>query len=208
MNLSNQEKLTIIFLILIIITSLGIVIYKNIIGQEKVIINSTYSRINEPSENDSKQIEEPSIIIHISGAVKNPGVYKLTPHHRVIDAIKIAGGEVNDADLDAINLAATLKDGQKINIPYRSSNISEEEEKYLGLKPTNNSGSSSPHQININTSNSALLQTLPGIGPVLAERIIEYRNRNGYFISIEDLKNVSGIGEKKFEGIKDLICVQ
>lgn len=208
MNLSNQEKLTIIFLVLVIVASLGIVIYKNINNQEKLVINSAYSRMNEPSENNSDQVEEPPIIIHISGAVKNPGVYKLNRHYRVVDAIKIAGGEVDNADLDAINLAATLKDGQKINIPYRSLNVPEEEEKYLGLKPTNNYSTSSSNLININTSNSALLQTLPGIGPVLAERIIEYRNRNGYFISIEDLKNVSGIGEKKFEGIKDLICVQ
>jgi len=107
LNLSNQEKITIIFLLLIIVLALGINWYKNINQEEKMVINSASSRAEESLEdNPVTKIEEPPIIIHIAGAIKNPGVYRLKPTDRVIDAVKIAGGETEDADLDAINLAA------------------------------------------------------------------------------------------------------
>jgi len=111
-----------------------------------------------------------------------------------------------------INLAALLKDGQKIIVPYKTYSETGEE---INANTYNHTASvylSSPvstsAKININTANATMLQTLPGIGPVLSERIIEYRNQNGLFGVIDDIKDVSGIGEKKFEGIKDLICVQ
>ncbi|HEC93113.1 MAG TPA: helix-hairpin-helix domain-containing protein, partial [Candidatus Atribacteria bacterium] len=107
------------------------------------------------------------------------------------------------------NLASHLKDGQKIIIPYRIVGTTEEinsDDSYKNIDSIYTSSYSD--KININTANSNLLQSLPGIGPVLSERIVEYRNKNGFFSSIDDIKDVSGIGEKKFEGIKDLICVQ
>jgi len=110
-----------------------------------------------------------------------------------------------------INLAALLKDGQKIIVPYK---IYTENGEEISNNINNNtevmysSSSSISGKININTANANILQTLPGIGPVLSERILEYRNQNGLFGIIDDIKDVSGIAEKKFEGIKDLICVQ
>ncbi|MCJ7814362.1 MAG: helix-hairpin-helix domain-containing protein, partial [Candidatus Atribacteria bacterium] len=116
-----------------------------------------------------------------------------------------------EANLDLINLAALLKDGQKIIVPYKIYNeIGEEINKDIYNNTENGYSSlvSTSAKVNINIADTIILQTLPGIGPVLSERIIEYRNQNGLFGVIDDIKNVSGIAEKKYEGIKDLICVQ
>jgi len=208
-NLSNQEKITIILLLVLIITGVGIVLNKNINREDNFIVN----RASDISENNpAMQIEIPPVIIHIAGAVKNPGVYQLKPTDRIVDAVKIAGGATEEANLDLINLAALLGDGQKIIVPYKTYSETGEEINANTYSHVASAYSSSPvsnsAKININTANATMLQTLSGIGPVLSERIIEYRNQNGLFGVIDDIKDVSGIGEKKFEGIKDLICVQ
>ena len=182
---------------------------KNINREDNFIVN----RASDISENNpAMQIEIPPVIIHIAGAVKNPGVYQLKSTDRIVDAVKIAGGATEEANLDLINLAVLLKDGQKIIVPYKTYSETGEEVNANTYNHTAGVYSSSPvstsAKININTANANMLQTLPGIGPVLSERIIEYRNQNGLFGVIDDIKDVSGIGEKKFEGIKDLICVQ
>jgi competence protein ComEA len=208
-NLSNQEKITIILLLILIIVGVGIVLNKNINREDNFIVN----RASDISENNPViQIEIPPVIIHIAGAVKNPGVYQLKSTDRIVDAVKIAGGASEEANLDLINLAALLKDGQKIIVPSKIYNENGEEinkniDNNAEVIYSSSSGSMSG-KININTANATMLQTLSGIGPVLSERIIEYRNQNGFFGVIDDIKDVSGIGEKKFEGIKDLICVQ
>ncbi len=208
-NFSNQEKITIILLLILIIIGAGIVLNRNINREDNIIVNSAS---NTSENNPAIQIETPSVIIHIAGAVKNPGVYQLKSTDRIVDAVKIAGGETEEANLDVINLAALLKDGQKIIVPYKTYSETGEEIMPNTFNHTASVYSSSPAstsaKININTANANLLQTLPGIGPVLSERIIDYRNQNGLFGVIDEIKDVSGIGEKKYEGIKDLICVQ
>jgi len=208
-NLSNQEKITIILLLIVIIIGGGIVLSKNINNED----NFTIDRASDISENNPAiEKEVPPLIIHITGAVKNPGVYQLKSTDRIVDAVKIAGGETEEANLDLINLAALLKDGQKIIVPHKTYNETGEETNintYNNVESVYSSSSvSTSAKININTANANMLQALTGIGPVLSERIIEYRNQNGFFGIIDDIKDVSGIGEKKFEGIKDLICVQ
>jgi len=209
MNFSNQEKITIILLLIVVIIGGGIVLYKNINTEDNFTINNT-SDISENSPAIQKEV--PPLIIHITGAVKNPGVYQLKSTDRIVDAVKIAGGETEEANLDLINLAALIKDGQKIIVPSKIYNENGEEtnkniDNNVEVMYSSSLGSVSG-KININTVNATMLQTLPGIGPVLSERIIEYRNQNGLFGVIDDVKDVSGIAEKKFEGIKDLICVQ
>jgi len=207
-NFSNQEKITLILLLIVIIIGGGIILYKNINSEDNFTINRA-SNISE--DNPKIQIEIPSVIIHITGAVKNPGVYQLSSTDRIIDAVKIAGGETEEANLDLINLAALLKDGQKIIVPYQIYNETGEEDNrniYNNIEKGYSSSDSTSRKININIADTIILQTLPGIGSVLSERIIEYRNKNGLFGVIDDIKNVSGIAEKKYEGIKDLICVQ
>ncbi len=207
-NFSNQEKITIILLLIVIVVGVGIVLYKNINSEDNFVIN----RASDISENSPAiQIEIPSVIIHIAGAVKNPGVYQLKSTDRIVDAVKIAGGATEEANLDLINLAALLKDGQKIIIPYKTYSETGEEintNTYNYVSSAYSSSGSTSAKININIANANMLQNLPGIGPVLSERIIEYRNQNGLFGVIDDIMDVSGIAEKKYEGIKDQICVQ
>lgn len=210
-NLSNQEKITIILILVLVVVGVGIVVNKNIHREDHLVVNRN-SNISENNSVPAPQLENPSVIIHIAGAVKNPGVYQLKTTDRIVDAVKIAGGAIEEANLDLINLAALLKDGQKIIVPYKNYSKTGEEIKTNINNPAVNIYSSSSisteEKININTANAAILQSLSGIGPVLSEKIIEYRNQNGLFGAIDDIKDVSGIGEKKFEGIKDLICVQ
>lgn len=130
-----------------------------------------------------------SIYISISGQVKNSGIIILPDNSRVNDAVLAAGGLLPGADTQTTNLAEKLTDGMKINIAK------------IGERPADSS------LININTADAESLDKLKGIGPSLAEAIIEYRENNGRFKKIEDIKNVSGIGDKTFEKFKDKICV-
>lgn len=129
----------------------------------------------------------------------------------MIDAIDKAGGLTEDADISDVNLAYVLEDGIKIKIPT----ISEEKNEEIiinssgeGIVEKEISNNSENKIININKANETDLQTLPGIGASLAGRIVEYRDSNGKFNEIEDIKNVSGIGDSKYENIKNLICVK
>lgn len=149
------------------------------------------------------------------GQVLNPGVISLDEGARIIDAINKAGGLTSEADLSKINLAYILEDAQKVYIP--SVNDKEERE-YISkgsgdTEIVTSSGSSENKKeeklmVNINTANTIELSKLPGIGNSTALKIIHYRNENGNFNTIEDLKNVSGIGDSKFNKIKDNICVK
>ena len=152
------------------------------------------------------------IAVHVSGAVARPGLYRLTQGARVADAVEKAG-PLDEADLNAINLAAPLADGQKVPVPLKGE---VQAGAPAGAGPVQrNAGVSAaaPRSVgpagpvNINTAGAAELDTLPGIGPALAQRIIQYRETNGPFKQVEDLKNVSGIGDKKFAELKDRITV-
>ena len=137
-------------------------------------------------------IAEPEIFVDVTGAVNKPGVYTLTGKSRVIDAIKAAGDSAPGADLSTINLARVLNDGEQI---------------YVDSTVVNGSGahvSKAVHSgpININRATAHELDALDGIGPVIAQRIIDYRKINGSFLSIDDLQKVSGIGAAKFAQIK------
>lgn len=135
------------------------------------------------------------LVVDVAGAVPRPGVYELPPGSRVKDAVQAAGGFLAEADRSAVNLAAPLEDGQKLQIPFLPG------AQAAGVPPT-----PEPAQlININTATLEELMTLPGIGPTLAQRIIDYRETYGDFYFIEDIMNVSGIGPATFENIKDLI---
>lgn len=158
--------------------------------------------------------EEPAdlVVVDVSGAVVTPSVVTLPAGSRVADALTAAGGPTADADLGAINRAAKLTDGQKIIVPKEG-----EELPSTGMTGgtsgagTGSTGSlatdtvSSP--VNINTAGVDELDTLPGVGPSTAQAIVKDREEQGPFTSIEDIMRVSGIGEKKFENLKDLICV-
>ena len=141
--------------------------------------------------------------VHVSGAVENPGVYTLPPGAIVQDAINAAGGLSNSATLETINLASPLKDGEQVFV-YSSSEI----EQSGRFSSTPSDAIPSPLQININTADVSDLELLPGIGPSLAQKIIEFRQENGPFETIDDLLDVSGIGPSKLEEIIDHIVVR
>jgi len=149
--------------------------------------------------------ERAKIVIHITGAVNRPGVYELSEGDRVKDAIDAAGGASSDADLTIINLAQKLRDEDKIYVPKigEFDNTKEASENLIpGINP------SEAGKIDINSADITQLDSLPGIGPATAQKIIDYREQNGPFKTIEEIKNVSGIGDKKFEDIKDKITVR
>jgi competence protein ComEA len=151
------------------------------------------------------------ITIHITGAVVNPGVYSFPPNSRIQDAIQAAGGSTQDADLETVNLASFLEDGIRIEIPKVRPVLPTIEATQTALP--SRGGSEAPfspdpdHPVNINTADQAELESLPGIGPVLAQRIIAYREANGLFTTIEEIIEVDGIGQSTYELIKDLITV-
>jgi competence protein ComEA len=149
----------------------------------------------EEAARGDPQPETLELTVHVSGAVAHPGVVLLVEGDRVIDAIEAAGGPLPEADLDNLNLAQAVQDGQKIAVPVRGAAASE---------ATSGSGEVKK-RINLNTADAKSLEELPGIGPTLAERIIAYRDKKGGFRSVEELKQVSGIGEKKFEEIRDMV---
>lgn len=135
------------------------------------------------------------LTVDVDGAVDQPGIYQLPVNSRINDAILAAGGPLTDANLDSINRAALLKDGMKIYIPAQGEQIALD----------GNSPASPINLININTATQKELEALPGIGPGKAGDIIEYRQNHGDFDTIEDIQNVSGIGESLFQEIKDQI---
>lgn len=154
---------------------------------------------------DSIVAEQPvadKVIVDVGGAVKNPTVVELEDGSRVEDAIEAAGGLTDDANLTEINRAAFINDGDKIYIPGKSDTPGT-----VMVTPEGSGSVSSDGKVNINTSDSEQLQSLTGVGPATADKIIEYRESNGRFTSPQDITKVSGIGDKTYEKLKDSIRV-
>lgn len=159
------------------------------------------------SENTKSQV-----CVYVTGCVTNPGVVYLDEGARIADAIEACGGMTDQASKSSLNLAQVIQDGEQISVP----SIEEvEASRYAApndansTESTQSSGSlsASSDKVNINTADVAQLQTLNGIGESKAKKIVDYREKNGLFKSIDDLSNVSGIGEKTVENLKDSICI-
>ncbi len=141
-----------------------------------------------------------SIFVHISGSVLNPGVYALPRSSRVQDVIQAAGGLLPEADEQVLNLAAPLKDGERIKVPSQRPTAA----------PVPSGGAAPPPEsglINLNWATQVELESLPGIGPEMAKRILDYRDQNGPFESIEAIQEISGIGPATYARIQNLITV-
>lgn len=155
-------------------------------------------------EDDTPPLKPPpppvkKISVYVSGQVENISVVELEDNGdlHLVDAVNKAGGLTDLADADAVNLAEKLTDGQHIHIPTKE----------ILLQEKNFSGTSSGDLVNINTADVEQLSTLKGIGPAMAQRIIDYREQNGKFKTLDELKNVRGIGQKKFDALKDKITI-
>ncbi len=192
-NFTREEQTIIIFLLIAILVGGGIILYRQFQRQ-----NVTPEVVPSELTQTPKSVEK--IVVHITGAVKKPGVYKLKKGSRVMEGVKMAGGETKEANLNAINLARVLSDGEMVRVPEKIE---------LGTKVPLSSVLTEVGQgkVSLNLADKTQLESLPGIGPALAKRIIDYRNKNGFFKTEEELKKVSGIGEKKFNTLKDLIFV-
>ncbi len=183
---------------------------------------NTAEEVSFEAEYEPEQEEEITIVIDLSGEVMNPSVYVLPEGSRVYEAIDAAGGLTQQADIRNTNLAAPLSDGMKLHIPDKQ--YVAEEQKKSGEAPgsryvngssalnaetsTSSEADSKNTLININTAGSAELQKLSGVGPSTAEKIIDYRKEYGRFNRIEELMNVSGIGEKTFAKLKNRIITE
>lgn len=174
--------------------------------QTLVDTKSTES-INEKSENSTQNREDNSTTMcQIDGCVNKPGVYSFKKDDRIKDIVELAGGFTQDADTKNVNLAMKLKDEMKIHIPSKTETSKEQNNDTQSSDIVTIKDNNSSNLVNINTADSNKLQTLPGIGPSKAKKIIEFREKN-QFKKIEEIKNVDGIGDKTFESLKSLITI-
>lgn len=212
LEISKKQKIILIFLGIVAI--IGIAYYSYVSSKEENLNVSDTNELqveNQSNEIDEEEAEnkESKIKVHISGAVKNEGVYELEEDARIIDAIEKAGGTLEIADMKNVNLASKLEDGMKIYIPKQGEVVtSSNQEVGENIALGNTSKESAKGKININKASKEELDTLPGIGESTAEKIINYRKEHKSFKSIEELKEVKGIGDAKFEEIKDLVDIK
>ena len=163
---------------------------------------------NQSAASESAQTATKQICVHITGCVAAPGVVTIPANSRVIDAIEAAGGFTDEADSGALNLARPLSDGEQVVVPSQTdktaSGVSQDD------TPAIDASVSSAYigsKLNINRATQGELESLTGIGPSIAARIVEYREINGPFASVQDIMRVSGIGKKKYEQIENSICI-
>lgn len=181
--------------------------------------NTTPSTAATPSDMPTRASGEPvspvanegsttGLIVHVAGAVLHPGVVELDSGARVIDAVEAAGGGLTDADLDRLNLAAKVVDGQRVLVqrvgdpPVPDAAVADP-----GGGAGGPDGAATTTLVDLNSATSVQLEELPGIGPALAEAIITERTRRGGFRSVNELRDVRGIGEKRFADLADLVTV-
>ena len=219
LNLKQKKIIAIILIILVVIAY-----YYFYLRDTTEEISNQDLEVNNTQENN--QTNE-TIVVHVSGAVNIEGIVELASGSRIANAIEKAGGIKENADMTDINLAYPLEDGMKIYIPTKEeteankNNENTPAESYVtaasggvnSKEATNSTSSSSTSdttskKVNINTATQEELDTLPGIGPSIASKIIDYREQNGKFNSIEEIKEVSGIGDAKYEKIKDSITIK
>ena len=215
-SLTKKQKFIFYIILFIMIITIVYYFYSTLYSNDFSYIDDTLSSntINLIEDNidfseDDDQIN--TIVVYICGAVKENKVISLKENSRICDAIDAVGGLTDDADLSNINLAYMLEDGEKIYIPKKGEEIKIDSSISSNIPSSSYSNYSSTNEknnkININKATQTELETIPGIGPSTALKIINYREENGKFKSIEDIKNISGIGDAKYEKIKNYISI-
>lgn len=199
--LSRAELVGLAVVVAVLLAGAGLWYVRSL--PKPIVVAAEPTSAATPAEAAVSPTPSPSpILVDVAGWVRRPGVYEFAPGARVIDAIEAAGGARPRAVLEALNLAAPLVDGTQILVPKR------------GQAPppavggaTGTAGSASQELIDVNTASPAELEALPGIGEVLAQRIVDHRTEHGPFATVEDLLDVSGIGEAILADIRDLVTV-
>jgi competence protein ComEA len=205
LNLTKEQQLIIIGLIASLLVGLGVMAFKQIyLKPDQGIAIEEPKSMHDPLPNTD-------IMVHISGAVRREGVYKLKSADRKLDAVRLAGGALATADLSAMNLAEPAKDGEKIIVPVKPAviekgSVSNRYDSGSGKQGSGIAGATFS-KVNINSADEKTLDSLPGIGPSTARAIVEYRSANGPFSRIEQIMEMPRFGKSKFEKIKNKITV-
>ncbi len=224
LNLSKKQKIILSIVISIIFVLVLIYVYQNLYEEDAEIILTNEENVldaetneivdsNEEISSQNNRESEETVVVHVIGEVNNPGVVTLPEGSRIIDAINMAGGKTEEADLSKINLAYIVEDGTQIYIPRINEDLNQvnliSDGAGVGVVITDSNVEENEvdSKVNINTASKEKLETLPGVGETTAQKIIDYREANGKFKTIEDIKNVSGIGDAKYESLKDKITV-
>ena len=215
-NINLKTKIIIAVGAIIIAITVGIYFYRTTKDNSEIEITEDNLTTNTAVENSNETVEENNkIVVHITGEVNYPGVVVLKEGARVVDAIEAGVGETDEADLSSLNLAYMLSDGEKIYVPNKEETSQESQGREYITSAKDNSEQSengakstgTNFKININTAKQEELTQITGIGESTAKKIIEYRTQNGKFKSIEDIKNIPGIGDSKFNAMKEEITV-
>lgn len=206
---TRKEKILLCIIIILSFALIGTIYINSHKATEISLEDNEYEEVEKISDLDESTVEESvNIGVHISGAVRTPGFIWIKEGTRLGEALEYVGGALVDADLNAVNLSKKLMDEEKVYIPKIGEKIEQTELTSHNSHTIGINSNTDNKKININTAGISELDSLPGIGEAYAKRIIEYRESNGPFKSIEEIKNVTGIGEKRYESIKDLIKVK
>lgn len=209
----NNRKI-IAFTLILLICPIGLVIKDKFQSKEDIYVLTEEEELPQETtqEKEIKKEEDnvtnKKITVYISGEVSKPGIVTLNEGDRLATAVEKVGGTTKKADLNGVNMAIKVQDEMHYIIPKTGDVVKENTSQIVKDDNTNQNESAKTSQININIATIEELDTLPGVGEATANKIVNYRGENGEFKSIEEIKSVNGIGDKKFEEMKDLICVK
>jgi competence protein ComEA len=226
----NRLRLGVGAAVVLLLAALGVAVAVTAIGQvgHSVDVAANPDTDVRPAETGAEPDADPAVpvstaetapavaaegavmFVHVLGAVARPGLFEVAAGARVVDVVAAAGGLLPAADQAGVNLARPVTDGEQLYVPQVGEVVAPAAPGRAGdpgTGPTDGAGPDAGLKVNLNTATAADLDTLPRIGPAMAQRILDYRAAEGRFGSIDDLRNVTGIGEKTFAGLKDLITV-
>jgi len=208
----NKKKI-IVFIFIILMCPVGLIIKDKLQSKENVYVltedeNQPEKTTEEKEVKKEESVTNKKITVYISGEVSKPGIVSLNEGERLATAVEKVGGTTKKADLDGVNMAIKVQDEMHYIIPKIGAVNKHDATQVVKEGDVNQGESSKASQININTATIEELDTLPGVGEATANKIVNHRGESGDFKSIEEIKNVNGIGDKKFEDMKGLICVK
>ncbi|MCC5911559.1 MAG: helix-hairpin-helix domain-containing protein [Clostridiaceae bacterium] len=201
MRITLKQKLILVVFAITVMIAISFRSYINDKKEIYILSDTQEKEIKKVQVQAETAVLDNKIIIHIEGEIIHPGIYKLQKDARIFDAVEVAGGLKNTADRSKVNLAKKIFDEEFIYIPSK-------EDENMPVIYTADAMNQNYTKININKASQSELETLTGIGSTLANRIVDYRNTEGPFKSIEEIQRVSGIGEAKFNDIKDKIVAR
>lgn len=203
----HKKILSLVLTIIVLVTTVLFILLKPSIDESDklYLLEDSIEQSNSQQKNDMTDMSD-ELYADVKGAVEKPGIYQIDGGMRVWDVVQLAGGIQEKAETKNINFAEKVSDQMVIYIPFEGEVIAEAD--FGQSQETTKEKNQQPNKVNLNQANEMELQTLAGIGQKKAQEIIAYREENGGFKDIEELKKISGIGDKTFEKIKELICVK